>query len=217
MRRSAAFSLSHLHQSAKQAAAAAEAPCAAADAAHAAVSAAARSASGGAAGFSGRVPSQAPLLNHTDTTPQLAALRSLHHLLPPSAASPASGRAAAAARGSISSSSRPPYATLLPRRGQAALPVMRPLATIAALAVTAPQSIGALHGNSMAAPCGARSYASQPIGRITPEMFTEKAWEVRLAAHAQPQPSLYHVIFWLWGGSALHPASCLEHPGSSTM
>lgn len=186
MRRRAAVSLSQLQQAAKQASAtASEASYAAADAAHAAESAAARSASGSAAGFSGCVTGKAPLINHTNTTPRLTALRSLHHILLPSAdASPAARRAAAAVRGFSSRNSRLPHEAVLASPGQATLLVMRPLAAAAALAVPAPHCSGALHGNSMTAQFGARGYASQPIGRITPELFTEKAWEVRFVAPA---------------------------------
>jgi hypothetical protein len=89
-----------------------------------------------------------------------------------------SSRAYAATAGTRSRSvpaaheSLAPPATGLARWGA----TLRPLA---ACAVSQPWPLGRQH-TPYADGGSARSFASQPIGRITPEGFTEKAWEVHL-------------------------------------
>ena len=89
-----------------------------------------------------------------------------------------SSRAYAATAGTRSSPTSAAYAFL----GQPAAGLVRwgvALRPLAACAISQPWHIGRQHtpysdGGS------ARGFASQPIGRITPEGFTEKAWEVCL-------------------------------------
>ena len=179
MKRDVAASLSQLHRAVKQAAAAAwEASQASANAARTGAAAAARSASGSAAGFSGRGIGHAPTAaqNRSGTTPRLTALGSFQQRTLQDSGRPAAASASGTVRGYNSGPSSSALARGRP--GAARLSSLRPLATAAVL--PQPNCQAALQGGFGTPPLGDRSYASQPIGRITPEGFTEKAWEVRL-------------------------------------